>query len=216
MKIIFPLFLFAISLSVKAQEDETVYVFDANWKPSKVKNARYLLHRHQTNDTCWQWDFYNFKGPLIKSESYRDKDGSILDGDSRYYNDKGICDSVSFYHLGKKVDFDMSLNDSSVFNKVEKESEYPGGIKAWNKFLTENLVYPQRAISEKIEGSVLVGFIIDKYGNVIEPFIQRSVEFSLDEESIRIIKRSGTWLAAFQNGHEVKSYKMQPLNFKLQ
>jgi periplasmic protein TonB len=202
-----------------------------------------MLHRRNINDTCWQWDFYNFLGPIIKSEQYRDKEGSILDGEARYYDNNGIIDSVTRYRRGKKngdswkivgdsmqfkfkyvfqndslievVDLTKSKKDSSISHKDEQESEYPGGIKAWYKFLSENMQYPIRAQNEKIEGIVKVGFIIDIYGNAIDPYIAKSVEFSLDEESIRIIKASGTWLAAMQNGNTVRSYKLQPVIFKL-
>ena len=243
MKIILTLFLLTICLPVKAQEDQTVYVFDANWKPTNVKNGRFMLHRRQINDTCWLWEFYNFMGPLIKAEQYRDKEGNILDGEARYYNDKGINDSVTHYRRGKKngdswklsgdsmqikfkyvfqddslievVDLTKPGKDSSISYKDEQESEDPGGIKAWFKYLGENMQYPSRAQNENIEGTVQVGFIIDIYGNAIDPYIARSVEFSLDEEAIRIIKASGTWLAAFQNSHTVRSYKLQPIIFKL-
>jgi periplasmic protein TonB len=243
MKIILPFFLLLISVSAKAQENETVYIFDANWKPAKIKKGRFMLHRRNISDTCWQWDFYNFLGPLIKTEQYRDKEGTIRDGEARYYNDKGIIDSVTHYRRGRKngdswklsgdsmkfkfkyvflddslievVDLTKAGTDTSISYKDEQESEYPGGIIAWYKFLGETMQYPTRAQNEKIEGTVQVGFIIDIYGNAIDPYIAKSVEFSLDEESIRIIKASGTWLAAIQNGNTVKSYKLQPLIFKL-
>jgi protein TonB len=243
MKILFPFFLLLISVSAKAQENETVYIFDANWKPAKIKKGRFMLHRRNISDTCWQWDFYNILGPLIKSEQYRDKEGTILDGEARYYNDKGIIDSVTHYRRGRKngdswklsgdsmkykfkyvfqddsliaiVDLTKPGSDSSISNKYEQESEYPGGVVSWYKFLGETMQYPTRAEDAKIEGTVQVGFIIDIYGNAIDPYIAKSVEFSLDEESIRIIKSSGTWLAAIQNGNTVKSYKLQPLIFQL-
>jgi protein TonB len=244
MKIILPLFLLAISFSVKAQDDEPVYVFDANWKPSNVKHAHYLLHRYQINDTCWQWDFYNFMGPLIKSEQYRDENGKELNGVSRYFNMNGINDSVTTFHKGKRngdswtlsddsmklkskyiyrndslievVDLDKLKKDSANSGKEGIESEYPGGISAWYRYLSKNLRYPDRAVSAEKQGSVIVGFVIDIYGNVIDPYIARSVEYSLDKEALRIIKGSGGWLAASQNGVNVKSYKRQPINFRLE
>jgi len=36
----------------------------------------------------------------------------------------------------------------------------------------------------------------------------------LREEAIRVIKKSGKWTAAVQNGRKVKSYKRQPVGFK--
>ena len=75
--------------------------------------------------------------------------------------------------------------------------------------------YPDRALNANVEGVVRVGFIVDKEGNVTEPFIAKSVEWSLDDEAVTIIEESGKWSPAFQNGRIVKSYKIQPIVYKL-
>jgi protein TonB len=66
------------------------------------------------------------------------------------------------------------------------------------------------------QGQVIVGFIVDKEGIVNDTYIAESVEFSLDEEALKVIKGSGRWESVFQNGRKVKSYKTQPINFRLQ
>jgi periplasmic protein TonB len=63
---------------------------------------------------------------------------------------------------------------------------------------------------------VTIGFIVDKEGTVTDPYIAHSVEYSLDAEALKIIKASGKWEPATQNGHIVKSYKTQPINFRLE
>ena len=103
-----------------------------------------------------------------------------------------------------------------VSYKDEKESEFPGGLKGWSRYLMKKLVYPERAQKSVIQGQVVVQFIIDKNGSVISPIIAHSVEYSLDDVSLKIINESGKWEPAFQNGHIVKSYKRQPINFKLE
>jgi len=45
--------------------------------------------------------------------------------------------------------------------------------------------------------------------------ILRSVEYSLDEEAIRIIKNSPKWRSAHQDGRLVKAYRRQPLTFQV-
>ena len=53
-----------------------------------------------------------------------------------------------------------------TFTKVEIESEYPGGIAAWYRYLQKNLVYPDEAVSAEVQGQVVVRFIVDKEGDV--------------------------------------------------
>ena len=235
-------FLFAIQ-SVYSQEKESFYVFDADWKPTDVKSAKFILHVQNLNDSSWQWDYYNMFGPLIKTEHYKNKDGQILHGSVAYYNANGFLDSTGSYANGKKEgDFvkysedslewlweykyhddklveiiDAKKTDDLPYNSdpLEIESFYPGGIEEWQKYLYKNFKYPDRAINNNIEGEVRVLFIVNNDGAIEDPYLSKSVEYSLDEEALRIIKHSGKWIPAVKDGSKVKSVKSQPIAFKL-
>jgi periplasmic protein TonB len=111
----------------------------------------------------------------------------------------------------KKVEEDWD----KTFTKVEIESDYPGGTSAWQRYLNKSLKYPQEAIDQEIQGTVIVQFIVDKAGNVsdVEAI---SGPNELREEAVRVIKKSGQWTPAVQNGRQVKSYKKQPITFRLE
>lgn len=100
------------------------------------------------------------------------------------------------------------------FMKVEKESEYPGGKNAWERYLNKSLRYPQEAQDNEIQGTVLIQFVVDKEGNVSDVEALSGPE-ELRAEAIRVIRKSGKWNPALQNGIYVKSYKKQPIGFKL-
>lgn len=102
-----------------------------------------------------------------------------------------------------------------TFTKVEIESSYPGGAAAWTRYLIKTLRYPQEAQDNEVQGAVVVQFIVDKEGNVsdVEAI---SGPNELRDEAVRVIKKSGKWNAAIQNGRKVKSYKKQPILFKLE
>ena len=102
-----------------------------------------------------------------------------------------------------------------TFTKVEIESEYPGGASAWQRYLNKNLHYPQDAIDNEIQGTVVVQFIVDKAG-VVSDVEAISGPNELRAEAVRVIKKSGTWTPAVQNGRQVKSYKKQPITFRLE
>jgi periplasmic protein TonB len=104
-----------------------------------------------------------------------------------------------------------------TFTKVEIESEFPGGAAAWLRYLNKNLRYPDDAVNNEIQGTVVVQFIVDKEGNVSDvQAISGPDNGGLREEAIRVIKKSGKWTPAVQNGRQVKSYKKQPIVFKLE
>jgi len=117
---------------------------------------------------------------------------------------------------GKVIEEPKKKEDDGPVLVVEIESEFPGGMAAWSRFLHKNLNYPQDAINNEIEGQVMVQFIVDEQGNVSNvQAISGPDKGGLREEAIRVIKRSGTWTAAIQNGRKVKSYKRQPITFAM-
>ena len=120
-------------------------------------------------------------------------------------NGKGVVEAP------KKVEEDWD----KTFTKVETESQYGDNPNDWGKFLYKTLVYPQDAQDNEIQGTVVVQFIVDKEGNVSDvEAISGPNEFRA--EAIRVIKKSGKWKPAIQNGRQVKSYKKQPITFKLE
>jgi protein TonB len=251
MKSLSILLLVFSGLRACAQENETFYIFNGNWEGIKdVKKAKYFIHSQKVNDTCWQWDYYNYIGPRIKTESYKDEQAKIPNGFFAYYNNSGYLDSCGYvsnsrkdrywtyfrsdsgkvylretYDHGKLIrtenyeDSTKRKEDESsdkTFAKVEVESAFVGGAKSWQTFLNKNLQYPQRAVDAEAQGMVWVLFVVDTNGKVTEPVVAKSVEYSLDQESLRIIQLSPDWNPAFQNGQIVKSYKKQPIVFQLQ
>ncbi|HWK02067.1 MAG TPA: energy transducer TonB [Puia sp.] len=104
-----------------------------------------------------------------------------------------------------------------TFTKVEIESEYPGGTAAWQRYLNKNFRYPDEAVNNEVQGTIVVQFIVDKEGNVSDvQAISGPTEGGLRDEAVRVIKKSGKWTPAVQNGRQVKSYKKQPIVFKLE
>ena len=219
---------------------------DANMNQTSLDSSKYILWIHLKEDSNWQWDYYQTWGPLVKSQSFADHDGSILNGRSCQYNTFGNLDSMGIFDHGKKngsffkyvtyrkdsfnivkeYDYkedslvkviDMKAkNHEKIDTLHERESEYPGGFTQWYRFLAKNLKYPDRAVNKEIQGQVQIRFIVDTAGVVQDPYIQKSLEYSLDQESLRIIGLSGEWDPATHDGEKVRSYKMQPFNFKLE
>lgn len=94
-------------------------------------------------------------------------------------------------------------------------AQFPGGAVAWQQFLAQNLVYPQAAIDKEIQGTVVVKFIVEEDGSLTDvEAIKGPME--LRQSAILVIKRSPEWTPETQNGKKVRSYKMQPIIFRLE
>ncbi|MFM2361801.1 MAG: hypothetical protein RLZZ316_703 [Bacteroidota bacterium] len=169
--------------------------------------------------------FFNYKGTRDSMMYFKE---GLADGDAYYFNDTGRVVLKKKYAAGrlmitedivKKDSIRMARKDNAdtaVFSKVEVESEFPGGVRGWIQYLQKNLRYPDRAINSRIQGTVRIQFIVDKEGNIEEIEIVKSVEFTIDEEAMRLIRKSPQWTPAVQDGRKVKSYKIQPITFRLQ
>lgn len=104
--------------------------------------------------------------------------------------------------------------DDEPLMVVQIEAGYPGGLSAWARFLNKNLRYPDDALNINLSGTVMVQFVVDLEGNVSDvQAISGPETGGLREEAIRVIKRSGKWDPAIQNGRHVKAYRRQPVTF---
>lgn len=113
-------------------------------------------------------------------------------------------------------DYKNPTNEENIdFIQTEFESTYPGGNSAWVNYLLNNLSYPEEAIEKGIQGKVQVQFIVDENGDVSN-IVAISGPEELHEEAIRVIKESGKWQPAIQASKNVKSYKIQPIIFRLE
>lgn len=113
------------------------------------------------------------------------------------------------------IELPVKRDDDVIFRKVEIESSFPGGPNAWQRFLIKTLRYPEPAITLFIQGTVVIRFVVDKEGAISNVEAISGPE-ELRAEAMRVIKKSGKWNPAIQNGRQVKSYKLQAINFRLE
>ena len=102
-----------------------------------------------------------------------------------------------------------------VYDVVEVMPQFPGGQGELMKYLCNNVKYPAEAQKNKIEGRVIVGFVVDKKGRVVNPMVERSVHPLLDAEALRVIKRMPKWKPGRVNGEPVNVKYRLPITFKL-
>ena len=105
--------------------------------------------------------------------------------------------------------------DSVVLKTIEQLPEFPGGIVQFMKWLTRNLRYPPIAQSQRIQGKVVVSFIINKDGSIASPTIVQSVDPVLDREALRVVKMMPRWKPGLQNGKPCRTMFAIPVNFQL-
>jgi TonB family protein len=93
--------------------------------------------------------------------------------------------------------------------------QFPGGDAELIQFLNENIQYPAQAARDKIEGKVVVQFMVKKTGKIDKVKVLRSVRKDLDKEAVRVIKMMPDFVPGKQNGETVDMLYTVPVTFKL-
>lgn len=109
----------------------------------------------------------------------------------------------------------VAKKNQQVFDVVEKMPEYPGGQAALFEYLQKNVKYPADAEKKKIEGRVLVTFVVNTDGSITDIEVVRKTFPSLDAEAVRVISGMPRWKPGEQKGQKVRVKYTVPLTFRL-
>ena len=101
------------------------------------------------------------------------------------------------------------------FRIVEQLPEFPGGMVEYMKWLTKNLRYPDKAKQQRIQGKVLVQFIVNRDGSVADIKLAQSVDPLLDDEALRVMRIMPKWKPGIQYNKPCRTMIAVPVVFKL-
>ena len=113
------------------------------------------------------------------------------------------------------IEVEEEPQEEEVFMVVEDQPEFPGGAAALYEYLSKNIKYPAICRENNIQGRVLVTFIVNKDGAIVEPEVVKSVNPSLDKEALRVISTMPNWKPGSQRGKPVRVKYTVPVNFRL-
>jgi len=99
---------------------------------------------------------------------------------------------------------------------IDKMPIFPGGDEALIKYLQENVVYPEKAKDNKIQGRVFVQFVVTSKGTIGTVKISRSADPELDAEAVRVIQSLPNFTPGrTMDGVAVPVWYMVPITFQL-
>jgi len=101
------------------------------------------------------------------------------------------------------------------FRVVEQLPEFPGGMVGFMKWLTANLKYPAIAQQQKIQGKVIVSFIVNKDGSTSDVKVVKSVSPYLDREAVRVMRMMPRWKPGENHGKPCRTMFSVPVVFSL-
>jgi len=114
------------------------------------------------------------------------------------------------------VDYTVTENGDSVYLDVDEPPLFEGGgIESVQKYVQEKLTYPPEAKASKIQGKVMVQWIVNEKGEVTNVKIVRGVTKELDQEAFDIISSMPDWKPGIKDGKPVKVQFTMPILFKI-
>jgi periplasmic protein TonB len=187
------------------KKPEIIITPPVKFKPVNIKTIQFTIPRIVNENVPEE------EKPPVTDDIDRAKIGTVTrDGK----DDDGLLSPIQDDGKGIIDVPKKNVTGDEPFTKVEIESEYPGGSSAWAAFLNRNLSYPEAAVEKEVQGTVTIQFIVDVLGNVSDVTAISGPE-ELRTAAVTVIKKSGKWIAAIQNGQKVKSYKKQPITFRV-
>ena len=105
--------------------------------------------------------------------------------------------------------------EGEVFQVVEEMPEFPGGMGECMKWLGQNIKYPADAKEKGVQGRVIVQFVVEKDGTIVNAKVVRGVDPDLDAEALRVVNQSPKWKPGKQKGEAVRVKYTLPIMFKL-
>ncbi|UFH54290.1 energy transducer TonB [Spirosoma sp. KNUC1025] len=105
--------------------------------------------------------------------------------------------------------------DRPIFSKVEEPPQFPGGMDKFTDYLKKNLHYPKAARKAKLEGSIVVNFVVTEDGRITDVKLYNSLGLGTDEEALRLIENMPNWTPGKQAGKAVNVRYNLPINFRL-
>lgn len=99
---------------------------------------------------------------------------------------------------------------------VEVQASYPGGEAALIAFISKNLVYPQIAVEQDLQGTVILRFRVNADGTVGDIIVKKSLSRECDQAAADVVKKLKRFIPAKQQGHPVPVWFTLPIRFQLQ
>lgn len=108
------------------------------------------------------------------------------------------------------------VEEQQIFQVVEEMPSFPGGTAECMKFLSKNIKYPTISQENGVQGRVIVQFVVNTDGSIVDAVVARGVDPYLDKEALRVVSMMPKWTPGKQRGKAVRVRYTLPVMFRLQ
>ena len=146
-------------------------------------------------------------------------EGQVANGleEGYWYGKQGDATAIVYeYKAGElKSIATIDKTGQKLYSMADVVPEFPGGVPAFGKFLSNNIKYPDDARRRNIQGRVIISFVSETDGTLGDVRVTKSVDPSIDEEAVRVIKQCPRWKPGMQDGVPIRVAYSVPITFTL-
>ncbi len=240
--LILVILLFSIPTTATAQQNMITRYFDSLWQPIPKDSAFYYTEMQKEGEVYRYTSYWKKSGKLHARSTYTDTSFANPVGLFRKYYEAGTLEDSTFYHekgqikstwhfypngklyvhytydpsSKKEVTKAYDQNGVRIENFVfMREAFFPDNLEDWKEFLTDNTNTKVPIRNKAPDGTyqVIVRFVIEPNGKIKAVKAETNHGFGMEEEVIRVIRKSPRWSPAMYLGEYVHAYRRQPITF---
>ena len=107
------------------------------------------------------------------------------------------------------------LEGDTIYRGVTRAPSFPGGDDELMKYINDNIQYPANAIKDKIQGKVVIEFVVKKNGEIGTDKVLLSLDQDLDREAVRVCKSLPNFIPARVGDKAVSAWHTLTVTFTL-
>lgn len=143
------------------------------------------------------------------------EDNVVVTSDATFENDETDEDKSVEISL-PSIDIGEEETEEEIFTIVEDYPTFRGkGLEEFQMWVQKRIRYPDEAMENRIEGRVILTFVVETDGSVSNVEIVRSVNPLIDEVAKLAVADSPRWQPGMQRGRAVRVRYSIPITFKL-
>lgn len=107
-------------------------------------------------------------------------------------------------------------DENGIFQVVEEQPQFPGGMAALVEYLKKNIRYPAICKEQGLQGRVIVQFVVNADSTISDAQVIKPVNPHFDKEALRVVNAMPKWIPGEQRGKPVRTRFTMPVTFRLE
>jgi TonB family protein len=153
---------------------------------------------------------------MTSQDNASDKPATTAGNNTRKKGTKGRA-SINRANMSAEKTSAAVKEADGVYSRADVMPMFPGGEDALQKFIEDNIEYPEAAIEQGAEGDIRVVFTVNESGKVtnVKAAGDNNMEYGLKEEAVAVMNKMPAWTPGKVNGKKVKTRMHLPISFQI-